>query len=154
MRAGVDPSQLERLISSALESERIRSLPGLGAVDVLEGFDATRATCLSQDLARYRFIHISSHGIIDSEIPQLSALILGAWDRDGRVKDQYVRAGRSARSHVRCRSRRAERLRYGTGARVRRRRTHRFALRRALHAVRARLSARCGRCQMRLPPSS
>ncbi len=48
---------------------------------------------MSQDFARYRFIHISSHGIIDSEIPQLSALILGAWDRDGRVKDQYVRAG-------------------------------------------------------------
>jgi CHAT domain-containing protein len=93
MRAGVDPSQLERLISSALESERIRSLPGLGAVDVLEGFDATRNNVLSQDFERYRFIHISSHGIIDSEIPQLSALILGAWDRDGRVKDQYVRAG-------------------------------------------------------------
>ena len=25
--------------------------------------------------------------------PQLSALILGAWDRNGRVNDQYVRAG-------------------------------------------------------------
>jgi CHAT domain-containing protein len=93
MRAGVDPATLERLVSSARESERIRALPGLGRVDLLEGFDATRTNVLARDFAGYRFIHIASHGIIDSEIPQLSALILGAWDRNGRVTDQYVRAG-------------------------------------------------------------
>jgi CHAT domain-containing protein len=93
MRDGVDPAKLERLWSSARESERIRALPGIGRVDVLEGLDATRANVLSHDLAAYRFIHIASHGIIDSEIPQLSSLILGAWDRNGRVTDQYVRAG-------------------------------------------------------------
>ena len=93
-RAGsVDPSRLDRLISSARESERIRSLRDLGPVDVLEGFDATRANVLSRDLSGYRFIHIASHGIIDSEIPQLSSLILGAWGRNGRVADQYIRAG-------------------------------------------------------------
>ncbi len=93
MRGGLDPATLERLISSARESERIRSLPALRRVDLLEGFDATRANVLAQNLAQYRFIHIASHGFIDSEIPQLSALILGAWDRNGRVSDQYVRAG-------------------------------------------------------------
>jgi CHAT domain-containing protein len=72
---------------------RGRSLPGLRRVDLLEGFDATRANVLAQNLTPYRFIHIASHGFIDSEIPQLSALILGAWDRNGRVADQYVRAG-------------------------------------------------------------
>ncbi len=93
MRGGVDPGKLERLISSARESERIRALRDLGHIDVLEGFDATRANVLARDLSGYRFIHIASHGIIDSEIPQLSSLILGAWDRNGRVADQYVRAG-------------------------------------------------------------
>jgi CHAT domain-containing protein len=93
MRGGVDPATLERLVSSTRESEQIRSLPGLRRVDVLEGFDATRAKVLAQDLAQYRFIHIASHGFIDAEIPQLSALVLGAWDRNGRVSDQYVRAG-------------------------------------------------------------
>ena len=90
---GVDPARLERLVSSAREAERIRALRDLGRVDVLEGFDATRANVLAHDLSGYRFIHIASHGIIDSEIPQLSSLILGAWDRNGRVTDQYVRAG-------------------------------------------------------------
>jgi CHAT domain-containing protein len=93
MRSGTDPAKLERLVASARESEQIRALPGLRRVDLLEGFDATRANVLAQNLAQYRFIHIASHGFIDSEIPQLSALILGAWDRNGRVADQYVRAG-------------------------------------------------------------
>lgn len=93
VRGGVDPSTLERLVSSAREAERIRALPGLGRVDVLEGLDATRANFLARDFAGYRFIHIASHGITDSEIPQISALILGGWGRNGRVADQYVRAG-------------------------------------------------------------
>lgn len=92
-RGGVDPSTLERLVSSAREAEQIRTLPGLRRVDLLEGLDATRANVLAQDLTQYRFIHIASHGFIDSEIPQLSALILGAWDHTGHVADQYVRAG-------------------------------------------------------------
>ena len=90
---GVDLAKLERLVSSARESEHIRALHDLGRIDVLEGFDATRANVLARDLSGYRFIHIASHGIIDAEIPQLSALILGAWDRNGRVTDQYIRAG-------------------------------------------------------------
>jgi CHAT domain-containing protein len=93
MRGGIEPKNLERLVSSALEAQRIRALPGMRHVDLLEGFDATRARVLARNLADYRFIHIASHGIIDSEIPQLSALILGAWDRNGPVADQYVRAG-------------------------------------------------------------
>jgi len=93
VRSGVDPAKLGRLYSSAREAERIRALPGLGPIDRLEGFDATRANVLAQDFSAYRFIHFASHGIIDSEIPQLSALILGGWGREGRVADQYVRAG-------------------------------------------------------------
>ncbi len=92
-RGADDPKNLERLVSSARESEQIRALPALRHVELLEGFDATRANVLAHNLASYRFIHFASHGIIDSEIPQLSALILGAWDRHGPVKDQYVRAG-------------------------------------------------------------
>lgn len=91
-RSAFDVSKLERLTSSAREAAQIRSIPGLRHVDVLEGLDATRARLLAQDLSAYRFIHIASHGIIDSEIPQLSALILGAWDRTGPVADQHVRA--------------------------------------------------------------
>jgi CHAT domain-containing protein len=61
-------------------------------VDLLQGADATREAVLAEDLARYRFIHIATHGVIDSEIPQLSALILGTHDSRGLVADPYLRA--------------------------------------------------------------
>ncbi|HXZ58746.1 MAG TPA: CHAT domain-containing protein [Steroidobacteraceae bacterium] len=83
---------LVRLESSAREAAQIRDLLGARNVDLLEGEDATREAVLARDLSRYRFIHIASHGMIDSEIPQLSALILGTRDKRGPVSDPYLRA--------------------------------------------------------------
>jgi CHAT domain-containing protein len=89
---GGSPS-LERLESSAREASDIRALFGPEQVDLLQGADATRDAVLAKDLTRYRFIHIASHGLMDSEIPQLSALILGTHANGGPVRDPYLRAG-------------------------------------------------------------
>ena len=83
---------LVRLESSALEASQIRALVGPQNVDLLQGADATRGAVLAEDLTRFRFIHIATHGIVDSEIPQLSALILGTHDSRGLVADPYLRA--------------------------------------------------------------
>lgn len=83
---------LVRLESSRREASQIRALFGRDKVDLLQGLDATREAVLSRDLARYRFIHIATHGIVDSEVPQLSALILGTHDGRGVVSDPYLRA--------------------------------------------------------------
>lgn len=83
---------LVRLESSAREASQIRALFGAENVDLLQGADATRKAVLDKDLARYRFIHIAAHGVIDSGIPQLSALILGTHDSSGLVMDPYLRA--------------------------------------------------------------
>ena len=83
---------LVRLESSSREASQIRALFGPEDVDLLQGVDATRESVLAKDMARYRFIHIATHGIINSEIPQLSALILGVHDRRGPVSDPYLRA--------------------------------------------------------------
>jgi CHAT domain-containing protein/tetratricopeptide (TPR) repeat protein len=88
---GVDPSHLTRLVSTAREAAQISSLYEPEDVDLLEGSDATRENFLARDLASYRFIHIASHGIIDAEIPQLSALVLGTYGSHGAVNDPYVR---------------------------------------------------------------
>ena len=84
--------ELVRLASSAREASEIRALLGAQNVDLLQGEDATREAVLSKDLTRYRFIHIASHGLIDAEIPELSALILGTHGRGGLVSDPYLRA--------------------------------------------------------------
>jgi CHAT domain-containing protein len=87
----VDSSILQRLVSTGREAAQISSLYAPQDVDVLQGADATRSNVLARDLATYRFIHIASHGIIDAEIPQLSALILGKYDSNSAVSDPYVR---------------------------------------------------------------
>ncbi len=93
LRGMETPSGLLRLAASAREAEQIRDVYGRERVDYLQGTDATRENVLRRDLSSYRFIHIASHGLIDAEIPQLSALILGTYGTHGTVKDPFLRAG-------------------------------------------------------------
>jgi CHAT domain-containing protein len=90
--SGESPS-LARLDSSAREARQIRALFDPRQVDLLEGLQATRDELVTRNLASYRVIHIASHGWIDAEIPQLSALILGSYGMHGAVADPYFRAG-------------------------------------------------------------
>jgi CHAT domain-containing protein len=60
-------------------------------VDQLIGVDATRERLLALDWSQYRFIHIATHGVVDAQVPELSALILGAYDASGEVNDRAVR---------------------------------------------------------------
>jgi CHAT domain-containing protein/tetratricopeptide (TPR) repeat protein len=91
LQGSVDSSILQRLASTGREAAQISSLYAPQDVDMLQGADATRSNVLAKDLATYRFIHIASHGIVDAEIPQLSALILGKYDSNSAVSDPYVR---------------------------------------------------------------
>jgi CHAT domain-containing protein len=75
---------LPRLPGTAHEASAIAALIDKARLDRLEGFDATRERFLSMRLGDYRFIHIASHAVSDSEIPQLSAFILTTRDRQGR----------------------------------------------------------------------
>jgi CHAT domain-containing protein/tetratricopeptide (TPR) repeat protein len=84
-------SSLTRLVSTAREAAQITHLFDPANVDMLEGSGAIRANLLAKDLRTYRFIHIATHGVVDAEIPQLSALILGKYDAHGAVSDPFVR---------------------------------------------------------------
>jgi CHAT domain-containing protein len=89
--AGADSSTLVRLVSTAREADQIMQLYDTADVDVLRGADATRDNLLAKNFSAYRFVHIATHGMVDAEIPQLSALILGKYDSHGSVVDPYVR---------------------------------------------------------------
>jgi CHAT domain-containing protein len=90
MREAIDLRRLSRLPSTRREADAIRVALGSGTVDSLEGATATRAEFLRRDLASYRYVHVAAHGIADTEIPQLSALILGAYGANGKVDEQRV----------------------------------------------------------------
>jgi CHAT domain-containing protein len=83
--------QYQRLPFTAQEAAQISAEFPHADVDELIGLDATRERLLSLDWSAYRFIHIAAHGIVDAQVPQLSALILGSYDSSGRVVDGAVR---------------------------------------------------------------
>ena len=80
-----------RLPFSAHEAQAIAAEFAPNDVDQLIGLDATRERLLALDWSRYRFIHIAAHGMVDANIPQLSALILGTYDSAGNSVDGAVR---------------------------------------------------------------
>jgi CHAT domain-containing protein len=85
-----DAAKLQRLPGTAAEAQAIRRLFPSNQIDTLEGAAATRDRFLATDFRDYRFIHIASHAVADTEIPQLSALILSTVDGSGRPIDGRV----------------------------------------------------------------
>jgi CHAT domain-containing protein/tetratricopeptide (TPR) repeat protein len=55
------------------------------------GFDASRAEALSGVLGQYRYLHFATHGYLDTERPELSALVLSQFDQQGRPVDGFLR---------------------------------------------------------------
>jgi CHAT domain-containing protein len=92
-RRALDPARrgYRRLPFTAQEAAQISAQFSPADVDQLTGLNATRDRLLSLDWSKYRFIHIATHGIVDAQVPGLSALILGSYDASGAVVDGAVR---------------------------------------------------------------
>jgi CHAT domain-containing protein/Tfp pilus assembly protein PilF len=52
------------------------------------GFDASYARATSGELAQYRIVHFATHGLIDSEQPELSKLALSQFDEKGQPRKE------------------------------------------------------------------
>jgi len=83
--------ELKRLPFTAEEAAQISAQFTPAEVRQLIGLDATREKLLALDWSAYRFIHIAAHGVVDAQVPQLSALILGSYDSRGPLADNAVR---------------------------------------------------------------
>jgi CHAT domain-containing protein/Tfp pilus assembly protein PilF len=81
----------ERLPFSRQEAEGILALAGpSGTLRALD-FDASRETVVSPELGGYRIVHFATHGLINSQHPELSGLVLSLVDRQGRPVDGFFR---------------------------------------------------------------
>ena len=83
---------IPRLPFTRQEATRLLALApkasSFGATD----FQASRATVLGGGLGQYRYVHFATHGVMDSERPGLSALVLSTVDEQGRPRDGFLRA--------------------------------------------------------------
>ncbi len=83
---------IPRLLFTRQEATRLLALTpknsSFGAMD----FQANRATVLDGNLSQYRYVHFATHGLLDSERPGLSSLVLSMVDAQGKPQDAFLRA--------------------------------------------------------------
>jgi CHAT domain-containing protein/Tfp pilus assembly protein PilF len=81
---------LPRLLYTREEAAGIRAVaPDAKSLSALD-FAASRSTAISPELSRYRIIHFATHGLINSEHPELSGLVFSLVDRNGRQQDGFL----------------------------------------------------------------
>ena len=83
--------RLPRLPFSRREAEAILATAPAGEEMGAFNFQANRATALSPELSQYRILHFATHGILDSERPELSAIVLSLVDERGRPQNGFLR---------------------------------------------------------------
>lgn len=81
---------LGRLVYSGLEAKLILEQVNGGDSMSAIGFDATKSAALSKELRQYRILHLATHGILDTEFPELSSLVFSRVDRRGNEIDGFV----------------------------------------------------------------
>jgi CHAT domain-containing protein len=83
--------ELRRLLLTRDEADAILSVTprtdGFGALD----FRANRATATGDELSGYRIVHFATHGLLNSEHPELSGVVLSLVDERGQHQDGFLR---------------------------------------------------------------
>jgi CHAT domain-containing protein len=60
---------------------------GLKAVD----FDANKPTATSANLSQSQIVHFATHGLLNSQHPELSGIVLSLVDEQGQPQDGFLR---------------------------------------------------------------
>lgn len=81
---------LARLPHASEEADAIAKVAPWGTTMVATGFDASRETAMSSDVGQYRIIHFATHGLLNSEHPELSGLVFTTTDRNGMKTNGFM----------------------------------------------------------------
>ncbi len=76
-----------RLIHSSEEADAIAKAAPRGTTMIVKGFEATRETAMNANLGEFQIVHFATHGIFDSEHPELSGIVLSMVDKNGVEKN-------------------------------------------------------------------
>lgn len=83
---------IPRLPFTRQEANQLMALTPKGSSFSAIDFQASRATALDPSLSQYRYVHIATHGWLDSERPGLSALVFSMVDAQGKPQNGFLRA--------------------------------------------------------------
>jgi CHAT domain-containing protein len=81
-----------RLLYSRTEAGKILALVGdaqqrLAALD----FAANRETATGAEIAKYRYLHFATHGLLNESHPELSGIVLSLVDEQGQPRDGFLK---------------------------------------------------------------
>lgn len=82
---------IPRLPFTRQEATRLLALAPKNSSFAALGFQASNANVLNGDLAQYRYVHFATHGLVDTERPGLSSLVLSMVDAEGKPQDGFLR---------------------------------------------------------------
>ena len=76
-----------RLIYAAEEADAIVAAAPRGTTMLAKGFDASRERAMSPRIGEYQIVHFATHGILNSEEPEFSGILLTKVDQDGAERN-------------------------------------------------------------------
>ncbi|HKG59667.1 MAG TPA: CHAT domain-containing protein [Pyrinomonadaceae bacterium] len=82
-------ASIPRLPSTRDEGEAIMRLVPRGQGMVASGFSANRSHVVDKDLGRFQIVHFATHGVVDTEHPELSGIILSMVNEQGSPEDGF-----------------------------------------------------------------
>jgi CHAT domain-containing protein/tetratricopeptide (TPR) repeat protein len=88
---GSASGRFPRLPFSRREAEMIFSVAPPSASAKILDFSASRETVMSREFGQYSIIHFATHGLLDSERPELSSIVLSLVDKEGRPVIGFLR---------------------------------------------------------------
>ncbi len=82
---------IQRLPFSRREAESILAAVPAGEKKQALDFEANRATALNPEMSQYRIVHFATHGLLHSEHPELSGIVLSLVNEQGQAVDGFLR---------------------------------------------------------------
>jgi CHAT domain-containing protein/Tfp pilus assembly protein PilF len=80
-----------RLAFSRYEADNVIALTPKGTGLKATDFNASRDLAKSRELSQYRILHFATHGLLNSERPELSGLVFSLFDRGRKSQDGFLR---------------------------------------------------------------
>ena len=82
---------IPRLPFTRWEADQILAVaPRESSLKALD-FRASRSMATSNELSKYRYVHFATHGYLDTERADLSAIVLSMVDQEGKPQDGFLR---------------------------------------------------------------
>lgn len=87
---GPNVNSIPRLLATRNEAEEIMALTRSGEGFVAMDFNAGRAIATTGELGQYQIVHFATHGIVNTEHPELSGIMLSLVSRDGQDEEGFL----------------------------------------------------------------